>query len=74
MLAPPPGETFDSIHEPKFLPTTHEDEISPEKVPLLTSADSEMKTVDSSNKTTVCSIYFTRFRSSFAVGATILTS
>ncbi|KAJ3699622.1 hypothetical protein LUZ61_003327 [Rhynchospora tenuis] len=46
MLAPPPGETFDSIHEPKLLPTkAYEDESSPEKVPLLTSTDSEKETV-----------------------------
>ncbi|KAJ4817018.1 Auxin efflux carrier family protein-like [Rhynchospora pubera] len=46
MLAPPPGETFDSIHEPKLLPTkAYEDESSPEKVPLLTPADPERETV-----------------------------
>ncbi|KAJ4793202.1 Auxin efflux carrier family protein-like [Rhynchospora pubera] len=46
MLAPPLGETFDSIHEPKLLPTkAYEDESSPEKVPLLTPADPERETV-----------------------------
>ncbi|KAJ4753803.1 Auxin efflux carrier family protein-like [Rhynchospora pubera] len=46
MLAPPPGETFDSIHEPKLLPTkAYEDESSPEKAPLLTPADPERETV-----------------------------
>ncbi|KAJ1699128.1 hypothetical protein LUZ63_007640 [Rhynchospora breviuscula] len=46
MLAPPPGETFDSIHEPNLLPTkAYEDESSPEKVPLLTPADPERETV-----------------------------
>lgn len=75
MLAPPPGETFDSISEPKILPTTtHEDESSPEKVPLLTPAESEMKTMNSENVTTVSSFYLNKIWSCFPVGVTVLTS
>lgn len=54
MLAPPPGETFDSINEPKLLPTiTLEDESYPEKVPLLTPAESETKTAVSATLPTL---------------------
>ncbi|KAF3331871.1 transporter YBR287W [Carex littledalei] len=54
MLAPPPGETYDSIHEPKLLPTiTLEDEIYPEKVPLLTPAESETETAVSATEPTL---------------------
>ncbi|XP_078159939.1 protein PIN-LIKES 6-like [Carex rostrata] len=54
MLAPPPGETYDSIHEPKLLPTiTLGDEIYPEKVPLLTPAESETGTAVSATEPTL---------------------
>lgn len=68
MLAPPPGETYDSIHEPKLLPTiTLEDEIYPEKVPLLTPAESETGTAVSAIEPTVSnSFYLTKLPKNLA--------